>query len=390
MGKYGRGHIGKTFNDGKLVVVDGGDRCSYVKVKCNVCAEDPELFGDGIFEQVFNNLTKGNLPCGCGRAPKWTLEQYEIRIKREIEIETLPISFVGFGEVNKKLAMTPVILECTKSNIKYKINSISDFFEGRGQSGKDYSVSAKIEQYNKSNQNHIVWDSGKKSSNGQVLCGFYCKTCESNKFESLFEISATNLFKGQIPCYCSKAKMNISGDHIVELTKGKVNDSELESITVIGAYKNKGSWFPVFLCGTHGVYSRSHGSINEIGCHCLKCTRPNTGYDKTKQGFLYLLEIKKDSATVLGYGITNNISKRLTTHRNTLKNYGYKITSSRVFQGSGTRVLSVENSIKALHVQGLISCEGFRRESISIERKEEVLELCTGLKEITLDIPPNL
>ena len=26
MGKYCRQHIGKTFNDGKLIVVDGGDK----------------------------------------------------------------------------------------------------------------------------------------------------------------------------------------------------------------------------------------------------------------------------------------------------------------------------------------------------------------------------
>jgi len=44
--KYGRHHIGTEFNEGKLVVVDGGDKNGYVKVKCLVCANDPELFGD--------------------------------------------------------------------------------------------------------------------------------------------------------------------------------------------------------------------------------------------------------------------------------------------------------------------------------------------------------
>jgi hypothetical protein len=65
MGKYGRTHIGKTFNDGKLVVVDGGDKNGYVKVKCSVCAEDSELFESGVFETNYFCCERGSFGAMC-------------------------------------------------------------------------------------------------------------------------------------------------------------------------------------------------------------------------------------------------------------------------------------------------------------------------------------
>jgi hypothetical protein len=133
------------------------------------------------------------------------------------------------------------------------------------------------------------------------------------------------------------------------------------------------------------MYSRSTKDIYKIGHHCVKCDSVYGGYDTSKQGYFYTLDIQTQTGTILGYGVTNKISKRLSTHKLNLSRIRASITDTRIFEGSGTKVLFVENSIKALHKSGLIDCEGFRRESISIDRKEEVLELCKTLKEITLD-----
>jgi hypothetical protein len=394
MGKYCREHIGKTFNDGKLVVVDGGDKKNYVKVKCNICAEDSELFGDGMFETKFHGLTIGRIPCGCSKIPQWTLQQYEIRIKRKIIEENLDIKFIRFGKSNSKISLTPVKLFCNRNLKEFEVAAVCSFFQGVGNQGSTFPIREKIDQFNLDNPNHVVWDNGKKSHR-KVLCGFYCKTCESNGFESLYEISSTHLFQGKLPCYCSEKK-NISGDHVVEISKRKLYEQGLNGVEVLGACKKGSNWYSVFFCSIHGVYSRRGHQLDTTGCQCMKCNPPSTGYDKTKLGSLYLLEIQTDSSTILGYGITNKIEGRLTTHRKNLNNLGYKILSTRIFGGSGTKVLSVENAVKSLHKTGLIDCEGFRRESISIDRKEEVLKLCVGLKEIeidtkiSLDIPPNL
>ncbi len=387
MREYNKSRVGETFNEGNLVVVSRA-KGGYVKVKCLVCAKDPELYGDAVFEQVYTALRKGSIPCGCAKNPRISLMQYKIKIDRKIVSENLPIKFLGFGVISGKPSNTEVNLFCNRMGIEFTINSINSFFAGDGNLGIPHSASETLSKYNMNNPSYTVWDTGKKFGSS-VWCGFHCKICESKGLESLFESTLNNLDKGRIPCYCS-AKKKLSGDYISEMAKRRVSEGNNENISVIGAVKKGNYWFPTFVCKIHGLYSRVHDSTSAIGYECIECNPPKTGYDKSKQGSLYLLEIQTDSTIVLGYGITNKLNNRLTTHRKNLKDLGYKILSTRIFEGSGTKILSVENAIKLLHKTGLIDCEGFRRESISIDRKEEVLELCVGLKEISLDIPPNL
>lgn len=388
MGKYGIAHIGKTFNDGKLVVVDGGDKPNRNTVKCLVCAVDAELHGNATYQARYDMLERGSLPCGCSSKPKYTLSQYEVKIKRKIESENLPVEFVGFGVVSRKISDTNVKLWCTKNSLEYEIRGIQSFLQGTGNNGKSDTYSELLAQYNKTNPNTTVWDSGKRVRT-TIVCGFHCKVCEREGLESLFEIEAGHLLNGSVPCYCS-GNVKLTGDAVVEMAKLRLHEQGLQDICVIGAFKKRNSWYSVFMCNKHGVYSRLYGNLKPIGCYCLKCSPPNFGYDKTKQGSLYLLEIQTDFDVILGYGITSKLGNRLTTHRKNLKELGYKILSTRIFEGSGTRVLSAENAIKSLHKTGLIDCEGFRRESISIDRKEEVLGLCAGLTEIKLDTTKNI
>ncbi len=380
MGKYCRQHIGKTFNDGKLTVVDGGDKEGSVKVKCAVCAEDSELFDNGIFEPQYGNLVSGKLPCGCSKRYIWNLQQYAVKIQRKITDEGLLIEFKGFGISNSRLSCTPVRLFCNTALAEYEVSTISSFFLGAGNYGKSFTAMERLEQYIEGNPRQKVWDTGKKKGTS-LLLGFYCGICESNGYESLFTVRSNELFSGQVPCYCS-SKWCISGSHVVEVSSNKVQTEGLTNISVIGAYKKGVAWQAVFLCDVHGVYSRSYNDAMARGCHCLKCTPPVTGYNTDKQGYLYLIEIQAQSGTILGYGITNKLNKRLTTHRMNLKSIGATITNIQVFEGSGTAVLAVENAIKALYPTGLIDCEGFRRESISIDMKDKVLEKCSKLKEL--------
>lgn len=390
MREYNKSRVGETFNGGSLVVVDDCVKDGYVKVKCLVCSKDTELFGEAVYRTLLTGLRAGKKPCGCSKNYKWSLLQYAIRIKRKITNESLPIKFIGFGVSNSSLCYTPVRLLCNRLGVEFNVSSISKFLTGRGNLGITRSVAEFVTHYNSINHDSIIWDSGIKNASKNAVCGFYCKTCENEGFESLFQVQLCVLQRGGLPCYCSRTKMNLSGDHIVEMTKRKLYEQDLKYISVLGAVKKGVYWYSTFICELHGVYSVAYGNLTLRGCHCQECSPPLTGYDKTKTGSLYVLEIQTDFDIILGYGITNKLGNRLTTHRKNLNNLGYKILSTRIFEGSGARVLSVENSIKALHVQGLISCEGFRRESISIDRKEEVLKLCTGLKEISLDIPPNL
>ncbi len=399
MGKYGRHHIGKTFNDGKLVVVDGGDRNNYVKVKCSVCAEDPELFGEAYFDVSVSNLNKGKLPCRCSSHPRLSIAQWEIVVRRKIIDENLPIEFLSFKNVKKKITSTSIELFCKQTSETFIIDSIRNFMSknGRGNYGqKIISTDKRIATFNNKNNNTVIWDTKIPCPNDRHILGYYCKVCESNGFESLYTVDSSALFHQNIlPCMCSTSPKYRPSEYYLKtafdiLEKAKSVEDNLVNVSILGMVYVKQFVSIVFICSVHGIYRRTHGSLERTGCHCIKCNPSIRGYDKNKHGYLYLLEIQTDSAAILGYGITTKLDNRLTTHRKNLKDLGYKILSTRIYEGSGTKVLSVENSIKLLHKTGLIDCEGFRRESISIDRKEEVLGLCTGLKEITLDIPPNL
>lgn len=52
-------------------------------VKCHICAEDEELWGNAEFLTQSSNLKGvGAYPCGCGRNPRWTKAQYKVHIDR--------------------------------------------------------------------------------------------------------------------------------------------------------------------------------------------------------------------------------------------------------------------------------------------------------------------
>ena len=244
-------------------------------------------------------------------------------------------------------------------------------------------INRSISKFNKENPNITIWDTGRKIHKG-VLLGYYCSRCEENGFESLYTIYSTALFsKNSNPCLCSSNPRQISSDHVIENTKILLSNLGLQNISVLGAIRKgrKPLWYSVFCCNVHGVYSKPYFNLKASGCSCLACSPPIYGYDKTKKGYLYLLKLKTKTE-ILGYGITNNFKRRIQQHKRNLKSIGATVTNIQVFEGSGTAVLAVENDIKSLHTTGLLDCEGFRRESISIDRKDEVLEKCKKLKEL--------
>lgn len=380
MGKYCRKHIGETFNDGKLVVIDGGDKIKHVKVKCLVCVGDEDLHGSAEYETQYIYLAQGLKPCGCSKRPCWTFTQYEIRIKRKIIDDNLPVKFVGFDMNGKSPSDTPVKLLENVSGIIYGIKSISSFFEGSWRRDIRRSVDSQIFEFNKKNHNISVWDSGTRN-NSAVVLGYYCNVCENSGMEPLYTINSSDLFgKENKPCMCSAKPSRFTDEHRISVSRNILSGSGLGAVSVLGMVNKRNKPYLVFLCEHHGIYSRAYTNLKTVGCHCVKCSPPKFGYDTDKKGYLYLLEIQTLHETILGYGITNTLSDRLAKHKRTLSRLGASISSTQVYEGSGSSVQAVENSIKALHKTGLLDCEGFRRESLSIERKQEVLEMCKDLK----------
>lgn len=120
------------FNQIEIISVIG--KVQYTKiysVKCNICANDSELFGDGLFKTHRSNILRGYLPCGCGARPLWNQEQFRIICTREAEKRGF--KFIGFsGEY--KGSKTRLDLNCDLHG-DWKTTDINHFLGGRGCPG---------------------------------------------------------------------------------------------------------------------------------------------------------------------------------------------------------------------------------------------------------------
>lgn len=126
---------GRKFGEfGQVEILSVIGKVQYTKVysaKCSICAEDEELFGDGIFKTHRSNILRGYLPCGCGARPLWNEDQFKIICTREANKRN--ITFLGFsGEY--KGNKTNLKLECSVHGV-WTTTDINHFLEGRGCKG---------------------------------------------------------------------------------------------------------------------------------------------------------------------------------------------------------------------------------------------------------------
>lgn len=97
--KYGT-IIGNYTILGYLGDIPKGKPKKYV-FKCCICAENPELFGLGIFASVLYTIQR-QTPCACNSIFQWTESQYYKRVKKVVE--EYGFSFEGFvGEFKGNL-----------------------------------------------------------------------------------------------------------------------------------------------------------------------------------------------------------------------------------------------------------------------------------------------
>lgn len=91
----------------------------YYAILCDVCSQDPELFGKGVFETTKESLDRGYKPCGCGSSYRWSKEQYEIRIKRKAD----SMGFIFLGWVDGfKTGSSKIALESTEGEWHSRAN----------------------------------------------------------------------------------------------------------------------------------------------------------------------------------------------------------------------------------------------------------------------------
>jgi hypothetical protein len=92
-------------------------------VRCNVCKDSPDIYGEALFETSLNNLLDGQPSCGCARTTKWKEQEYTTRCVKESMSQG--VEFKGWAEPFKGV-LTKCLLSCNKHG-DWKSCNISNF-----------------------------------------------------------------------------------------------------------------------------------------------------------------------------------------------------------------------------------------------------------------------
>lgn len=224
--------------DGQIEVIgwSGRDRTNklYI-VKCHECSEDRELFGDGVFKSLKYNLNIGQIPCGCAKKLRWSLDQWKIKAQRKAK--ELGYEFVDFaGEWRG--AYTKIKLTCPKHGEWHTntLNMLINCEQGCPQCRTDIirerilkPDEEMIASFFASGAFHPdtkFWRSERLDSRGhKPYWNVYCPECNNTN-----ESFVSSLQNGSRPCLCSNSRQQQAyinfikdGDNPIALKFGIAN-----------------------------------------------------------------------------------------------------------------------------------------------------------------------
>jgi len=146
----------------------------------------------------------------------------------------------------------------------------------------------------------------------------------SNDHEWIAKIST--VLSGHGCPRCSKNKLS------KEIVNERIKHREIELIDDYVDNKTKSK----FRCNENHEWLSSPANILK-GAGCPKCA--NTGFNPSKPAHVYILKFEN----FIKYGISNNITSRIKTHRT--KNGNFEIITTKLFE-NGNSALEWENDVK--------------------------------------------
>lgn len=384
--------LGTKFGlDSQVEVIAKGDIVGDYIVRCSTCAEDPELFGEGIFKTRKERLVRGVLPCGCSKRFNWTSEQYIVKIRRHCN--TKNISFVGFvGEfcglktkITMKCSVDEKVWQTTIDAVLHADNGCPKCNSG-GHKLPDHVMVNRFMNSGAFLQGTTFTRSSVPSKSGvMVMWDYRCPVCSfdeyvlSGKCSGIFSGDSGSFQAGHASCRCTK-KYRWSKDQR-EYKISAIIESERLNYTydgLLGEWKDANETVAKFTCAEHGAFSKTIGSFINGGVRCPSCAR--TGYNPSKVGYLYVMRVLSDKKEgFVGFGISNVVSKRLKQHRKNLKTDGFRIDEVSVFVGDGHDILRTEKLLKSVLVPFKQTVSGFKTESTRLMNYSIIVEYLDSL-----------
>jgi len=396
--------IGRSFGVGEhLTVVElgsmQGDKKLY-KLYCSVCAQDPELFGDGVFEMTKGNILKGAIPCGCSANPRWNEQQSVIRVKRKLSGSQT--SFVSLAEPYHGTE-TKLTLHCNKHNLTW---SITNFHVLLGKKTKGMCIECEkevISDRRTADEGSVIesivatgafpegstfWRTPlSKPKQFGHSAGYYwgmlCGVCSYDEYvdnglcDGVFITNLTELQQGRRPCRCSKHFRWTLAQREYQI-KRELDKSETPLNFVSFKYEkadiHKTGRLKFWAhCEKHSTYV---GRVGEVGIKSLHCPECSTGggFKVSRKGVVYVLKVQDTGGQCFtGFGISTDYKKRAADHNRNLERADMFISEERVFDFPGRTALAVENEIKKLFPCLPQDIKGFRKEATHSSLYDDVV-----------------
>lgn len=380
--------IGDEFGTLTVVekLVNKGKQARF-KVKCSLCSEDEELFGDGTFDVYSSVLLRGGRPCGCSNF-KLSANQYITKINRLSEGRFIAETF----EEDFKGLETKATLSCTKCSAIWK-TTVSCLLKGYGcpkcRSSSLAKVNTKEYEVMVSGFNNGLGWTDKKfvrservNKNGhKMYFNYSCDICSNDEYvkeslcTGLFSSDSTALKNGSLSCRCSKRYLWTEQQREYQIRGCLFTENKLSFLGWDKGYSNIYSTV-LINCNTHGEFKTSFSSLFYNKTSCPSCSV--TGFDSTKPAWIYVLYVKGVERSFTGFGISNVIDKRLRKHYNNLSKLNLEMSEVMTYSLDGGLAASIEKEIgKNFEIvsQGI---EGFIKEATYAENFNSVIKFVEG------------
>jgi len=178
-------------------------RTFFVCVKCHICADDAELNGDALYEMREHKYLTGQKPCECSRAPRRSKEQYEVLLRRALELDGF--SFVGWTS-KEYTTSGRVLIKCPSHGV-LEPKSVNDVLTGRRCIECRRELVAEIRtrsdyDLNKQYIEDSVYAEGSRIERDKSCSKSFIFTCGSCG-EICYNLTDGSFRKRTIPCSCN-------------------------------------------------------------------------------------------------------------------------------------------------------------------------------------------
>lgn len=308
-------HNGTCFS-GKFICV-GETISKDLVVKCPVCSEDPELFGDGLFVMPKGDLIKGAIPCGCSKKPFWSDEQFKTKINRIIKennINTKILSIVGETKKTKRVNFICEMhgnYDKSLVHVLSKVNGVMcpdciDRFKIKDEDIDVVKTKFNIPDYIKITRSDKVNNKNKKE-----YLNVHCPLCASDIYgvsgtcDGNFLVTTYQFMKGKLTCRCYSNPILTEEQNLIRAKNILISCGKQDNIIgYAGLYKGTSSKLLRF-CPEHGEYKTGYKDLMRDLCGCPKCA--GNEYNEA-----YINVISNECLPIaLKFGISNKAEKRI-------------------------------------------------------------------------------